>query len=124
MFEKKKITLFGEQPTAKISEKTLKRLIKRDFPNQAEIIYSKLIGIKGDSLNGKRRIAASILKLANKDLDEIEQLINKANEDYRDVLAKSEYPRNSSYDFGERTEKENKKDYIQDWEEYSDWLNQ
>ena len=48
-------------------------------------------------------------------------MINKANEDFRDIVSKAEYPRASKYGFDEPNEKELKTDYLNDWIEYKDW---
>lgn len=112
----------GEQPVAKISDSQLDILIEREFPKHKEIVKTKLTQIKSDSPNGKNRISASVLKLANKDLSYIDNLIRRANEDFRDIVSKAEYPRASSYDLGERNEEENKSDYLNDWIEYYNWI--
>ncbi|WP_148264591.1 hypothetical protein [Christiangramia forsetii] len=77
--------------------------------------------IKSDSKQGKNRISAAVLKIANKELEKIDFLIKKANEDFRDIVAEAEYPKSSSYGFGKRNENERKDDYLKDWEDYSDW---
>ena len=121
MTEKELILTKGEQPVAKISDSDLEFLISREFPNDKETVKFKLDKIKNDSRKGKNRISASLLKLANQDLDKIDFLIKRANEDFRYIVSEAEYPRASSFGFGERDEKESKDDYLKDWEEYSIW---
>lgn len=121
MNEKELILTKGEQPVAKISDEDLDFLIGREFPNDKETVKTKLDKIKSDSQNGKNRISASVLKLADKNLSRIDILVKRANEDFRDIVSKAEYPRASSYDFGERDEEESKDDYLRDWDEYSTW---
>jgi hypothetical protein len=121
MDEKELILTKGEQPVAKISNEELDFLINREFPNVKDAIRAKLDKIKSDSQNGKNRISASILKLANKEFKEIDVLVKRANEDFRDIVSEAEYPRASSYGFGERNDEENQNDYLKDWEEYSTW---
>ena len=70
-----------EQPIAKISDTELERLIDREFPENLDLVKRKLTKIKSDSPNGQNRIGAAVLKLANSDLNEIDYLIKKANED-------------------------------------------
>ncbi|MCL4857006.1 MAG: hypothetical protein KJZ55_07015, partial [Flavobacteriales bacterium] len=60
-------------------------------------------------------------KLAKQDLDNVDFLVRRANEDFRDIVVEAEYPRTSSFGFGERNEEESKDDYLKDWEEYSTW---
>lgn len=121
MNEKKLILTKGEQPVAKISEEDLTFLIHREFPAEAELVRTKLNLIKSNTEKGKNRIAASVLKLAGGSLDKIDKLVRKANEDFRDIVAAAEYPRTFSYSFGERGDEERKKDYLEDWEEFSAW---
>lgn len=121
MNEKELILTKGEQPVAKISDEDLDFLICREFPNDKVTVKTKLDKIKSDSQNGKNRISASVLKLADKNLSRIDILVKRANQDFRDIVLKAEYPRASSYDFGKRDEEEIKDDYLRDWDEYSTW---
>ncbi|MEB2778646.1 hypothetical protein SYJ56_25275 [Algoriphagus sp. D3-2-R+10] len=122
MNEKELILTKGEQPVAEISDGDLDYLIGREFPNDKETVKTKLDKIKSDSQNGKNRISASVLKLADNDLSKIDYLVKLANEDFRDIVSEAEYPRASSYDFGERDDEESKEDYLNDWVEYSAWI--
>jgi len=121
MNEKELILTKGEQPVAAISDEELDFLITREFPNDKETVKTKLDKIQSDSQNGKNRISASVLKLADRNLDKIDLLINRANEDFRDIVSEAEYPKASSYGFGERDDVESKKDYVNDWVEYLTW---
>ena len=112
------------QQVAKISTDLLSKLILREFPNDIELVTSKLEQVNSDSEAGQRRISAAILKLANRELNELDSLIDKANFDFRDIVAAAEYPRNSQHMFGERATKEQlQSEYQNDWEDYSMWLN-
>jgi hypothetical protein len=117
------IKIKGEQPVAKISNAELEFLIERDFSNNIDLIKQKLNKIQSNSQDGKKRIGAAVLKLANSDLNKIDYLINKANEDFRDVVSEAEYPRASIYGFEEPNEKELKTYYLNDWSEYMEWKN-
>tara|TARA_R110000744_G_scaffold24445_3_gene61273 strand:- start:1819 stop:2193 length:375 start_codon:yes stop_codon:yes gene_type:complete len=112
-----------EQPVAKISDAELEKLIDREFPENSDLIKRKLTEIQSDSQNGKNRIGAAVLKLAKSDLNAIDFLIKKANDDFRDIVSQAEYPRASKYGFDEPNEKELKTDYLNDWTEYVDWKN-
>ena len=112
------------QQVAKISTDHLAKLILREFPKDVELVTSKLEQVKSDSEAGQRRISAAILKLANRELNELDSLIDKANFDFRDIIAAVEYPRNSQRMFDERTTKEQlETEYQNDWDDYSTWLN-
>jgi hypothetical protein len=124
MNEKELILTKGEQPVPIISGELLGLLIGREFPGDMESVKTKLDKIKSDSQKGKNRISASVLKLAAKDISKIDFLVSRANEDFRDIVSEAEYPRTSSFGFGERDDEEIKDDYLKDWAEYSEWLNQ
>ena len=79
--------------------------------------------MKSDSESGRRRIAVSILKLAEGNINELDQLVKQANIDFRDILAWAEYPRVMKAGFGELTAEEEKFANKADWDEYQNWLN-
>lgn len=124
MFEILKITLYGRQPTAKITDKMLERLIQREFSERAGQVKRKLEGVKGETPNGTNRNAAAILKLANKDYDTIDQLIAVNNNDFRDVIAPAEYPKCLELGFVDfpKDVEERKRIYLADWRQYAEWL--
>ena len=123
MFEIVKIKLFGLQPAAKISAQLLDTLIVRDYKSTADIVKTKLKNINSDSQAGQNRISADILKLADKDINALDELIEKANNDNRDIMMWAEYPRCARIEFGELDKKSIKRIYIDDFIEYSNWLN-
>lgn len=112
----------NQQP-AKISEQLLEQLINREFSELSNEVTGKLKNLNSDSEAGRRRIAAAILKLANGELSELNQLIEQANSDYRDVIAWAEYPRVFKAGFGELSEQAEHKANEADWNKYQDWLN-
>lgn len=123
MLEKLKIKLFATQPIAKVSERDITEIINKQYPENASLVLEKLQLIEHDSISTKNRIKAAILKLANRDLDRIDSLVDQANTDFRDVLAPAEYPRNSKNGFTDQTKSEDKREYLADWVEYETWLN-
>jgi hypothetical protein len=123
MFEEFKIKYLGIQPVAKVTTLQLESLIAREFPKYIDEITLKFYKVKGDNPNGINRISAAILKLANKDLSSIDRYIEMANADSRDVLSQAEYPRCSKLKFEEFDKKRMKSIYLDDWFEYSNWLN-
>lgn len=123
MFNKLRIILFGTQPAAKVNQKTLERIIKRDFDGKEIEVKRKLLKIESETPNEKNRITAAILKLANQNINKIDELIKISNNDYRDVLMRAEYPKcadaeDSIFD----NSKMMKGIYLEDWKNYSDWL--
>jgi hypothetical protein len=113
MFDLIKIKLFGHQPVAKISDQLLDTLIERDYKSKATIVKTKL----------KNRIAAGVIKLADKNFENLDGLIEKANEDSRDIMMWAEYPRCAKISFDELSKKQMKQIYLDDFIEYSNWLN-
>jgi hypothetical protein len=123
MFETLRIRLFKRQPIAKVDSKTLERIINREFDGRANEVKQKLQEVKISTLNGKNRISAAIIKLANKDINAIDNLIEISNADFRDILVKAEYPRCFDFGFGQIGKNKMKQMYFADWKDYSNWLN-
>ena len=123
MLETLKIKLFGKQPVPNITESILEKIIERDFGKNSAEVKTKLKRIESDSESGKRRISAAILKLANGNLIDLENFIKAANVDFRDVISQAEYPRCSELGFEAMEKPGIGKVYLEDWEEYTEWLN-
>ncbi len=123
MFEEFKIKYLGIQPVAKVTTLQVESFIGREFPKHIDEVTLKFYNVKGDNPNGINRISAAILKLANKDLSSIDHYIEVANADSRDVLSQAEYPRCSKLEFDDFDKKRMKSIYLDDWFEYSNWLN-
>jgi transposase len=113
----------NNEPT-KISSELLELLINREFADRSTEVPEQLKQVKSDSESGRRRISAAILKLANRSRERLEQLIQRANSDFRDIIAQAEYPRVFEAGFGELTEGEERKANEADWKEYQNWLNE
>ena len=71
---------------------------------------------------GKNRISAGILKLAGKDINALDELIEKANKDSRDIMMWAEYPGRAKIGFDELAINPMKQIYIDDFIEYSNWM--
>jgi len=123
MFEALQIMLLGIQPVAKIDGKTLERIIHREFGNYVSEVKQKLKGVVSATQNGKNRISAAIIKLADKDINAIDNFIEISNNDFRDVLLRAEYPGCFDLEFDELEKAEMKQIYLADWKDYSNWLN-
>jgi len=122
MFDLFKIRLWGHQPIAKISDKLLYSLIERDYKCNSDFVKRKFENINCENQAGKNRIAAGILKLADKNLDAIDGLIEKGNQDSRDIMMWAEYPRCSKISFDGLSQKQMKQIFIDDFIEYTSWL--
>ena len=123
MLETLRIKLVGTQPIAKVSDAMLERLIQREFGNQADLVSRKLKQVFSETNAGKNRISAAIIKLSDKDINAIDHLIEQSKNDFRDLISQSEYPKCSKLGFTD-TEKQNMNFiYLDDWTQYSKWLN-
>ena len=123
MFEAIRIKLLGIQPAAKVTDKLLERLFQREFGNRAPEVKQKLQQVTSETQKGKNRISAAILKLSNMDFSAIDYFIGMSSEDSRDVISKAEYPRCSKFGFDDIEGQNMKGVYLDDWTEYSKWLN-
>jgi hypothetical protein len=136
MFKKLRNILFGIQPIAKvdnkststqpiaeIDSKTLERIIHREFGDRASEVVAKLQSVKSKSPEGKNRISAAIIKLADKDISAIDTFIEVSNNDFRDILMRAEYPSCLELDWARIEDNEKRHVYLADWKHYSNWLN-
>lgn len=124
MFEEFRIKYLEIQPVAKVTTNQLERLIAREFPEYIDEVTCKFYKVRGDKPNGINRISAAILKLVNKNISLIDPYIEMANADSRDVLSQAEYPRCSKLGFVDFDKKKMMSIYLDDWREYSKWLNE
>ena len=123
ILKKKNINKMEEQPILKISNRILEEIIERDFGINSKEVKSKLNQIKSDTESGKNRISAAILKLSNGNMNCIDNFIEQANNDFRDVISQAEYPRCSEFEFENLKKPEIGEIYLEDWKEYTEWLN-
>ena len=123
MFEVLKIKYLNLQPIAKITNKTLDRIILREYCNNFEEVWQKLKLIHSDTSKGKIRLSAAVLKLSNGDMTNLDLYIKMCNNDFRDVISKAEYPRALQFGFNNIPSNKSKKVYLDDWTEYTNWLN-
>lgn len=124
MLESIGIALFGRQPFARVDNKTLERIIRREFGISGDEVKQKLKLVKCETQKVNNRIAAAIIKLADKDINAIDKYIDINNVDFRDVLMRAEYPRCVDLAFDEiKNRIKMKQIYFADWKDYSNWLN-
>ncbi|URA10625.1 hypothetical protein [Thermospira aquatica] len=81
-----------KQKIPHITKSDIIRIIKREFKDyDIECILSILEGYNSESERGKYRLYASILKLANGNIDLLKKYVNEANNDYRNIISLAEY---------------------------------
>ena len=114
-----------EQKIPTVGYGDIERIAKRDFPQLAFAeIESLLKQYKSESESGRNRVYASVLKLSNGKIEQLRKYIEKANSDYRDVIALSEYPNYSEYAFDDDLSEKKKQQLIaDDWAQYETWFN-
>lgn len=113
-----------DQKVPNISDADIKRIIERDFPKTLrKEIESILETYKAESVGGRNRVYASILKLSGGNVELLKNNIEKANKDYRDIIALAEYPSYSEHAFEHNLPSGRKEQFIiDDWTQYEEWL--
>lgn len=114
-----------EQMIPNINDADIKRIVRRDFPQLEFIdVENILASYKPESEKGRNRVYASILKLSEGNIDLLKKYVEKANNDYRDIIAVSEYPNYSEHAFENNLPDRKRKQLINDdWMQYQAWLN-
>ena len=94
--------------------------VKKIFPNENKKQVAAIL----DSYGGKEdiRVQIAILKLSNGDLEELRELVDTANKDYRDVLAWAEYPEEMKNDTWKMNVEEASEIRRKDRQQFTDWL--
>ena len=113
-----------QQKIPTVSDADIKRIVRRDFSEVEFAEIENILGVyKSESNKGKNRIYASILKLSEGKIDLLKMYVDKANDDYRDIIALSEYPRYSEHAFEDDLPEKLKKHLIDDdWIQYQTWF--
>ena len=111
------------QPTPSVTRSDVERIVRRDFPSEDFATVMALLDEYGTRRHEteKDRVQVAVLKNAAGSIDELLIQIQTAKIDYRDVLSWAEYP---SYRWGEKDEAKIQKMYRDDWQQYSNWLNE
>lgn len=78
---------------AKIFSELFESLILREFGEFSNEVTGRLLQVNSDSESGRRRISTAILRLTNKNIDRLEQLLQRANSAFRHIIAEVDYPR-------------------------------
>ena len=70
------------------------------FPAEwRDIVLAELDRYPGDSAEGRARVQLAVLKGANGDVEKVAEWIDVALRDFRDVIAPTEYPRQTALGF-------------------------
>lgn len=114
-----------EQKVIIVSDADIKRISKRDFPQLEFGEIESILGMyKSESIAGRNRIYASILKLSDCNIELLRKYVTKAVNDYRDIIALSEYPNYSEYALESNLSDQIKQQLIdEDWMQYQEWFN-
>lgn len=113
------------QPTPKITEQDIERVVRRDFP--PDEVDGVLNLIDRADIREKNRSVMACLKLSKGKLARFKDELGVAQSDWRDVLSPAEYPNYSKRSWKRTeamTEEERQEIYDKDWKQYQDWLNQ
>src|SRR5262245_51259417 len=114
------------QPTPSVTAADVERVARRDFPAEHIATIMEVLDEYGKEewQREVHRVRLAVLKLANREFQQIRYWIEQAKCDYRDVLAPAEYPL-----YGKRwgrmdqlSEEEQKKIIESDWAQYERWL--
>ena len=114
------------QRTPTVTAADVERVVRRDFPpEQVDVVLTVLNEYGTEEWQRETdRVRLAVLKLANRDLQQLRDWIEQAKSDYRDVLAPAEYPL-----YGKKwgrmdrlTEEEQKKIVNADWAQYERWF--
>lgn len=114
------------QPHPDVSAADVERIVRRDFP--PEQVHSVLAVLNEYGVEEWHReadrVRLAVLKLANRDSQQLRNWIGQAKMDYRDVLAPAEYPLYSKKwgRMDRMTEEEQKRIIDADWAQYQAWF--
>ena len=88
----------------------IKARIERDFPPEYHEKVEALLATYGTETfhREQERVLLDILALARGDLKQVEELVDRARKDYRDILFWAEYPAESRLDTKENVKRMNK----------------
>ncbi len=111
------------QRTPKVSDDDVRRVVQREFGADGRAALAVLNAYRSEG-SGSARVHLAALKLANGSLTKLAEEIDRANQDFRDVLADAEYPE-ASRDWSALdalSDKERQLVYDSDWKQYEEWL--
>jgi hypothetical protein len=113
------------QPAAKVSASDVERLLVRDFPPQEVSVARRALAEYGtkDWHREPERVRAAAMKLAAGSIERLREVLQTADQDFRDVVTEAEYPRYIR-EIGPKDKDEAKRQAIveDDWRQYREWF--
>lgn len=115
-----------KQPTPKVTEKDIKRIVLRDFPSSETEKVHEILELYGKEKYEREayRVRAASLKISAGKIEILKKVIEGAKQDFRDVLMDAEYPECKKKVFKDLDKKEEKEIYKADWNQYMIWFKQ
>jgi hypothetical protein len=114
------------QPHPDVTAADVERVVRRDYPGERFHDVLAMLHEYGaeDWQREADRVRLAVLKLANRDLQQLRNWLEQAKHDYRDVLGPAEYPLYGRKWFHmDRISEEDQEKIIQsDWAQYERWL--
>ncbi len=112
-----------DQPIPKVTMADVERIVKRDYPSEC---FDEVMRILDQyhseySKSGGARIKLAVLKLANGEFAKIQEYVDVAIIDFRDVLSLAEYPAYNHKTFM-LPDAEQESIITKDWKQYQEWL--
>ncbi len=115
-----------DQPVPDVTEADVERVVRRDFPSdQFDTVMGVLRQYGVEKWHRECvRVHLAVLKLSNRQLNELKVVIDVAKRDYRDVLGPAEYPEYGKVGFRARdlSKRERQQIVDADWKQYEKWF--
>ena len=116
-----------KQYIPKVTEQDVIRISKREFPDDDNDSIMELLNQYSSKKlqRGYHRVRVAALKNANGNIDELRIQIDRAQADYRHVIAPAEYPLylKKLHHIDKLSEQEQEAIINQDWKQYQEWFN-
>ena len=113
--------------TPNVSRDDVLRIIKRDYPlKDRDTILDMLKEYGTEPSHGEpHRVHLAILRLGNRDTNQLRQHVDTAKSDFRDVIEVAERTLyHEEYVGHSNTSRQEKKQLVvEDWRRYQEWLN-
>jgi len=114
------------QPTPSVTAADVERVVRRDYPlEQLGSVLAMLNEYGAEEWQSEPdRVRLAVLKLANRNLQQVRYWLEQAKRDYRDVLGPAEYPLYMKKwgRMDRMSEEEQKRIIHSDWVQYESWL--
>jgi hypothetical protein len=117
--------MLKSQPVSKGTEVDVARIVARDFPAGEVVAVMHILDLYGskDWHVEIDRVRLAALKLAEGRLDVLQDAVQEASVDFRDVVGPAEYPNYDKLNSTTTSSDAAKEQAIaDDWKQYSEWL--